>query len=178
MNTSKLRSALPLMLAQTALALSLGACGGVVKFEDTTPIAIASPVPPPPPEPPARVAVTADHIEINEKVQFELDKANILEASHSLLNEVTAVLAQHTEIKKVEIQGHTDSDGSDSYNQDLSDRRAKAVMQYLSGHGIDAARLSAKGYGESKPIASNDTADGKEQNRRVEFLIVEQGAAQ
>lgn len=178
MHTSKLRSALPLMLAQTALALSLGACGGVVKFEDTTPIAIASPVPPPAP-PPARVEVKADRIEINEKIQFELDKANIMEASHSLLNEITAVLNQHANIKKVDILGHSDSDGSDAYNKDLSDRRAKAVMQYLVGHGIDQARLSAKGLGESQPIASNDTVEGKEKNRRVEFLIVEQeGAAQ
>jgi outer membrane protein OmpA-like peptidoglycan-associated protein len=175
MHTSKLRSVLPLMLANVALAMS-GGCGGVVKFEDTTPIAIASAAPP---APPPRVEVKADRIEINEKIQFELDKANIMEASHSLLNEITAVLAQHTEIKKVDILGHTDSDGSDAYNQDLSDRRAKAVMQYLVGHGIDQARLTAKGLGESKPIASNDTAAGKEKNRRVEFLIVEQeGGAQ
>lgn len=177
MHISKRRIALPLT---TGLALLLGAgCGGVIQFEDTTPFSIAGPAPAAPAPEPARVEVKQDHIEIGEKIQFELDKANIMEASHSLLNEIVAVLQQHANIKKVDIIGHTDSDGSDTYNQDLSDRRAKAVLTYLAGHGIDGARLSAKGKGESQPIASNDTADGKEKNRRVEFLIVEQeGGAQ
>jgi outer membrane protein OmpA-like peptidoglycan-associated protein len=147
--------------------LLLGGCGGVIKFEDTIAIPTALP------EPPKRVELKADRIEINEKIQFELDKAEIKEASHGLLNEIVDVLKQHEDIKKVDILGHTDSDGTDEYNKDLSDRRAKAVLQYLISHGVEKQRLSAKGLGEGKPIADNETEAGKEQNRRVEFLIIE-----
>jgi outer membrane protein OmpA-like peptidoglycan-associated protein len=145
--------------------LLLAGCGGVIKFEDTIAIPTASP------EPPKRVELKADRIEINEKIQFELDKAEIMEASHGLLNEIVAILKEHADIKKVDILGHADSDGTDEYNKDLSDRRAKAVMQYLVDHGIEKRRLSAKGLGEGKPIADNETEEGKERNRRVEFLI-------
>jgi len=158
------------------VAVGLGACGGITAFEDTTPIVLRSPAPPPAPEP-ARVAVTADHIEITEKIQFALDKAEILPASHSLLDEVVEVLKKNAGIAKLSIIGHTDSDGADTYNQQLSEKRAKSVLAYLTGHGVDATRLSAVGKGESAPIASNDNAAGREQNRRVEFLIVEQGGA-
>ena len=156
--------ATPLLL--TALLL-LGGCGGVVKFEDTIAIPTVTP------EPPKRVEVKADRIDINEKIQFELDKAEILQASHGLLDEIVDVLKKNADIKKVDILGHTDSDGTDAYNQDLSDRRAKAVLQYLVSHGVESKRLTARGLGEAKPIADNETAEGKEKNRRVEFLIVE-----
>lgn len=163
----------------SALALALLAgCGGSIQFSDTTPIVLASPVPPPPPpapEPP-RVEVKQDRIEINEKIQFALDKADILPASHGLLDEVVAALREHAEITKLDIIGHTDNDGDDKYNQGLSERRAKAVLSYLVEHGIAAERLVAKGFGETQPIADNNTVAGREQNRRVEFLIVSQEA--
>jgi outer membrane protein OmpA-like peptidoglycan-associated protein len=168
MQTSKPRAILfcstPRILAALLL---LSGCGGVVKFEDTIAIPTALP------EPPKRVEVKADRIEINEKIQFALDKAEIMEASHGLLNEIVDVLKQNADIKKLDILGHTDSDGTDTYNQDLSDRRAKAVLQYLVSHGIEKQRLAARGLGEGQPIADNTTEDGKEKNRRVEFLIVE-----
>jgi outer membrane protein OmpA-like peptidoglycan-associated protein len=90
---------------------------------------------------------------------------------------VVEVLKKNAGIAKLSIIGHTDSDGADTYNQQLSEKRAKSVLAYLTGHGVDATRLSAVGKGESAPIASNDNAAGREQNRRVEFLIVEQGGA-
>jgi outer membrane protein OmpA-like peptidoglycan-associated protein len=165
-------------LCAAAFAVSLSACGGVTSFQDTTPILLGSPVPPPkPPEEPARVAVTASHIEITEKIQFALDKADILPASHGLLDEIVSVLQKNPHIQKLEIIGHTDSDGADNYNQSLSEKRAKSVLAYLTSHGIETARVSATGKGESAPIASNDTMQGREQNRRVEFLIVDQGEA-
>lgn len=157
------------------------ACGGVTQFSDTTPIVLASPVPPPPPPPPPeppRVEVQRDRIVINEKIQFAIDKAEILPVSHGLLNEVVSAIQGHPEIKKVAINGHTDEDGDEQYNQGLSDRRAKAVLDYLVQHGVDAGRLVAKGFGESQPIADNTTVQGREQNRRVEFLIVEQEGVQ
>jgi outer membrane protein OmpA-like peptidoglycan-associated protein len=169
-------------LLSAAFVTGLAACGGVTKFSDTTPIAVVVPAPkppeppppPPPPKKPKRVEVKVDRIEITEKIQFELDKATIKSESHGLLNEIVDVLKENPSIKKVDIIGHTDSDGADKYNQDLSDRRAKAVLEYLTSHGIDEKRLTSKGMGESKPIADNNTAEGKEKNRRVEFLIVEQ----
>lgn len=169
-------------LASAAIVVgTLSACGGVTQFSDTTPIVLASPVPPPPPPPPPeppRVEVQKDRIVINEKIQFEIDKADILPVSHGLLNEVVAAIQSHPEIKKVGIHGHTDNDGDEKYNQGLSDRRAKSVMEYLVQHGVDAARLTAKGFGESQPIADNATVQGREVNRRVEFLIMEQEGVQ
>lgn len=164
-------------VATAVLCVSvLSACGGVTRFNDTTPFVVASPAPPPPPPPPPppRVEVQKDRIVINEKIQFAIDKAEILPVSHSLLNEVVSAIKAHPEIKKVAIHGHTDDDGDEQYNQGLSELRAKAVLDYLVAQGIDAARLEAKGFGESQPIADNKTFQGREQNRRVEFLIVEQ----
>lgn len=131
--------------------------------------------PAPEPEPEKRVEVRDNKIVINEKVQFELDSARILEVSHSLLNEVADVIRKNPQIKELLVEGHASSDGSDSHNLTLSDKRAKAVMNYLTGKaGIDKKMIKAKGYGETKPIASNDTEDGREQNRRVEFTITKQ----
>lgn len=155
------------------LATSAAACGGITRFEDTTPIVLKSPVPAPEPPPP-RVEVKRDRIEIKEKIQFAFNAAEILPASDGLLTEVANAIKEHAEIKKVAIHGHTDSDGEPSYNQELSQRRATAVLNWLKAHGVDGARLESKGFGESKPIAENDTPEGKEKNRRVEFLIVEQ----
>ena len=73
----------------------------------------------------------------------------------------------------MEIGGHTDSVGSDSYNQKLSEQRAKAVCDYLISQGVDKARLSYKGYGESEPIATNETEAGRQRNRRVELKILQ-----
>ncbi len=148
-------------------------------FSDTNGIAIlgSGPAPvaePPPPEPQKRVEVRENKIVINEKIQFALDSAKILPVSHDLLNEVAKVIKEHPQIKKIEIEGHASAEGSDDHNLKLSDKRAKAVLKYLSGEaGIDNGMLSAKGYGETRPIADNETEEGKEKNRRVEFTIVE-----
>lgn len=161
------------------LALTVGvgaACGGITRFEDTTPLTLRSPVPPPE-SAPARVEVKQDHLEINEKIQFAFNAAEILPASDSLLGEIATTLKDHEEIKKIGIQGHTDSDGEDSYNKDLSQRRATAVLNWLKSHGVEQKRLQAKGFGESQPVADNSTPEGKEKNRRVEFLIVDQEGA-
>jgi outer membrane protein OmpA-like peptidoglycan-associated protein len=74
---------------------------------------------------------------------------------------------------KIELSGHTDSDGSDTYNQKLSENRAKAVVDYLVKRGIKAERMVAVGYGESKPIDTNETPEGKQNNRRTELKILE-----
>jgi hypothetical protein len=95
-----------------------------------------------------------------------------LPKSYELLDNVAQVVNDHNEIPLIFIQGHTDSDGNDAYNLTLSDRRAQSVMRYLTTAGkVEIARLKAKGFGETKPIADNKSEAGKQQNRRVEFLI-------
>ena len=118
--------------------------------------------------------VQQDQIVIREKIQFETDQAVIKPESFDLLNEIARVLSDHPQIKRVSIEGHTDSAGSDSYNKKLSDRRAAAVRSYLVEHAIAPERLTSKGWGEAKPIADNGSDAGREQNRRVEFIIVQQ----
>ena len=120
---------------------------------------------------PNGVRITETAIVIEDKVYFETAKAVILPKSYPILNSVAQVLKDYSKIQ-VEVQGHTDSDGSDTYNRKLSDDRAQSVKEFLIEAGVEAERLQSKGYGEDVPIAENDTAEGKEKNRRVEFKIV------
>ena len=166
-------------LMTALLLVSLPAVGcGPIAFTDASGIAIvgtAAPEAVPEPEAQKRVEVRDNKIVINEKVQFEFDSHKILPVSHDLLNEVARVIKENPQIKKIEVEGHASSEGSEGHNLRLSDRRANSVMQYLTKQGqIPKAMLQAKGYGVSRPIASNDTEDGREKNRRVEFTILEQ----
>ncbi|MBN2637041.1 MAG: OmpA family protein [Prolixibacteraceae bacterium] len=104
---------------------------------------------------------------------FIFDTAKLIEESQGELKQLLSTLENNPNLK-IEIAGHTDSKGSDAYNIDLSDRRAQAVVDYLVENGIDSQRLQWRGYGESKPIASNDTDEGRQQNRRVEFEVLEE----
>ncbi len=125
-----------------------------------------------------KVIVRRDRIEITDKVYFAYDSDRILPKSYELLDNVAKVVNEHTEIPMIFIEGHTDADGNDNYNLQLSDRRAKSVLRYLSETGqVDAARLKSKGFGESQPIADNTSEDGKQTNRRVEFRIVNKDGA-
>ena len=121
-----------------------------------------------------KARVVGKKIEISEKVMFDTAKATIKPESHGLLNDVAEVMKEHAGIKKVRIEGHTDSDGSKKYNKKLSQDRADSVKAFLVSTGVDESRMEAVGYGEDKPIADNNTAEGKEKNRRVEFNILEQ----
>jgi len=107
-----------------------------------------------------------------KNIFFDTDKATLRTESTIELENVYKILTDNPSIK-VELSGHTDSQGSDSYNLDLSDRRAKSVVDYLIKKGIAATRLVSKGYGEANPISSNDNADGRQMNRRTEFKIIE-----
>ncbi|MEE2786151.1 MAG: OmpA family protein [Myxococcota bacterium] len=126
--------------------------------------------------PERKVVLTRDKIEINEKVYFETDKAVIKPESYGLLDEVAAVLRKYPQVEKVEVQGHTDSRGSDTYNLDLSDRRAGAVKAYLVQRGIEAARLESRGYGETRPVDPGENKAAWSKNRRVEFIIIKRPA--
>ena len=101
-------------------------------------------------------------------VNFKTDSAELTEQSLSILDGVSQTLAAHPEIK-VMVAGHTDSDGEDAYNKDLSQRRAQSVVNYLSDNGVDRNNMIAKGFGEEQPVADNATSEGKAQNRRVEL---------
>jgi adhesin transport system outer membrane protein len=104
-------------------------------------------------------------------VNFDFDKSSLRPDTLPILDDAVAVMQRYPEIK-VEIAGHTDNFGTDEYNLELSDRRAKAVMDYFISKGVAASRLSSKGYGESAPITSNETAAGRGQNRRVEMRVI------
>lgn len=105
-------------------------------------------------------------------IGFELDSAKITATSRPALQRLVKGLKSQTNFN-VEIAGHTDSTGSAEYNEGLSDRRANAVREYLIEQGISAERLTAQGYGEVVPVASNDTSSGRAMNRRVEFRVSE-----
>ena len=106
-----------------------------------------------------------------QNIFFETGSAELLPTSDPELNKLLWTLRKNTTMS-IEIRGHTDSEGDDKSNQVLSEARAKAVYQYLVGRGIDAARLSFKGFGETQPIADNKTEVGRKQNRRTEFTII------
>jgi OOP family OmpA-OmpF porin len=163
------------------LTIAVWGCGKPVVFQGEStlkisgapPAAAVAPAPTPP-----RVEVRDNKIVIAEKIQFEYDKATILPASFGLLDEVAAVIKQNPHIKKIQIEGHASSEGDADHNQRLSDDRARSVMAYLSEHGVPKERLLARGFGVNRPIADNDTPEGRERNRRVEFNIVEQEVTQ
>lgn len=117
-----------------------------------------------------------EKIEIPEKIQFDTGKATILKRSHAVLDGVAKVMQDRPGIK-VQVEGHTDSVGEAEKNRVLSQKRAESVVKYLVGKGIDSGRLTAKGFGPDKAVATNDTPEGRESNRRVEFTIVASDAS-
>lgn len=121
----------------------------------------------------ARVVVTKEAIKIKEVIFFDTGKATIQTRSYDLLDEIARVVNEHPELKKIRIEGHTDSVGNDLSNLKLSQARAESVAAYLKSKGVDGSRLDAAGFGEMRPISTNDTDDGRSQNRRVEFIIVD-----
>ncbi|MBN8232186.1 OmpA family protein [Corallococcus macrosporus] len=120
----------------------------------------------------SKVRLEGSRIVILDKVYFATGKDVILPKSFPLLSQVAAVLRTHPELELVRVEGHTDSQGDDAKNLDLSQRRANTVRDWLVKNGIAAARLEAVGSGETKPVDTNDTPKGRENNRRVEFNIV------
>jgi OmpA-OmpF porin, OOP family len=106
-----------------------------------------------------------------KNVNFETNSGNLTADSRTTLDQVAASIKARGDIKSIEVIGHTDSMGAAAYNQQLSEKRAKAVADYLVGQGVSSGILSAKGMGESQPIADNRTAAGRAENRRVELKL-------
>ncbi len=117
-----------------------------------------------------RVVVTENKIELKQAVFFDTNRATIKPVSFALLDDVASALRDNPKIK-VEVQGHTDSQGNDAFNKKLSQNRAESVRTYLIKKGITSDRMDPKGYGEDQPLEDNRTTDGRAKNRRVEFVI-------
>lgn len=158
-------------------ALALVACGGAAEEsqETTTPARteVTDPAPAETAEAdPQDVHIEGDHITLDDHINFATDSDEILPDSEELLDHLALLLAHHAgEITYLRVIGHTDAAGGAEHNQDLSERRAAAVVSALESRGV-AAQLEAAGVGESEPVCEEDTDDCHAQNRRVELLIV------
>ena len=119
------------------------------------------------------VRVTAERVEITEKVLFELGTANLSPDSNTLLDLVAAIVVEHDELTSIEVASHTDIQGKKKENQTLSEDRAKAVADYLIGKGVPEGRLVSKGYGQVQPLVDEENDEAYAKNRRVEFVILE-----
>jgi outer membrane protein OmpA-like peptidoglycan-associated protein len=118
-----------------------------------------------------RDALRAGSVMSFDNIYFASGSATLKPESYPILDSV-AILMRDNPTARIQIAGHTDSDGSDSYNQNLSENRAQSVFQYLVSTGIDGSRLTTIGYGESVPVAPNDTPANKAKNRRIEFTVL------
>lgn len=116
------------------------------------------------------VELEDNRIVIHDHIRFGHDSAEILAESFELLDSVAALIQEHTEIYRVQVQGHTSTDGDEAHNQELSEQRAAAVATYLREHGV-SAEITSQGYGETYPQCHEETEDCHEQNRRVEFYV-------
>jgi len=145
-----------------------GLVGAILGHAICDPMKEAPPPPPvvaqaPPPPPPVKPIVTL------HGPQFDFDKATLKPDGKRLVDEAVRLMKEKPDLR-VSVEGHTDSIGGEAYNQRLSERRAKAVRDYMVSEGIDASRITTRGFGKSKPIASNSTKEGRAENRRVEIL--------
>jgi outer membrane protein OmpA-like peptidoglycan-associated protein len=117
-----------------------------------------------------KVVVKPDKLELKEKIQFAINSPRIDPESHPALDEAVKALQDNRGFR-VELEGHASSEGGDERNQELSEQRAQAVLDYLVSHGVDKSRVTSKGFSSSRPTESNTTASGREANRRVEFVV-------
>jgi OmpA-OmpF porin, OOP family len=156
------------------------AFGGKEEVKEVAAAPAPEPAPAPAPEVKQEVVTPPPPAPVEEKgayvfrnIYFDFDKSIIKTESEPILDEVSDFLKAHPDMK-MEVQGHTDSKGTDEYNMNLSDRRAAAVKAYLvKDEAIKEDRLTTKGYGETKPADTNDTAEGRAKNRRVEFVPIQ-----
>jgi outer membrane protein OmpA-like peptidoglycan-associated protein len=117
-----------------------------------------------------KVVVARDKLELREKVYFAWDQAKIEEASFPVLDQVVQALKDNKGFQ-VQVEGHADSSGADDHNQTLSEKRAEAVVDYIAAHGVPRERIASKGFSSSIPTDNNGTVAGRENNRRVEFVV-------
>lgn len=145
----------------------------VVTAPEPAPEPVVQPAPRPRPAPPPPPPEPEVIFEFDSEVTFAFDSAEIRPSAEGELNRAAAILSDRTEIILVEVAGHTDSIGTEAYNQNLSERRAQAVADYLVGRGIDRDRMEVRGFGESRPKVSNDTPENRQMNRRVVITVLD-----
>ncbi len=159
--------------AATGLSAAAGAAVGalagllVSKYTcEVEPPPPPAPAPPPAPPPPA----AGTKILTLEAAHFAFDRYDLTPAGEAKVDDAVKILRESPAIR-VTVDGYTDAIGSEAYNLRLSERRATTVRDYLVAHGIDAGRITARGFGKSNPVASNATAEGRAQNRRVDIVV-------
>ena len=124
------------------------------------------------PPPPLEVELRSNRIVFNHQIHFANDSDRILPESHAVLDRVAALMAEHPNLVRLQVQGHSSTDGSASHNRELSERRAAAVAEYLRTAGVEQ-EVTSQGYGETYPLCHEDSEDCHERNRRVEFFVDE-----
>ncbi len=124
------------------------------------------------PPPPLEVELRANRIVFNHSIRFEHDRDRILPESYVVLDRVAELLGEHPNIIRLQVQGHSSTDGSSTHNRELSGRRAAAVAEYLRSHGV-SQEITSQGYGETYPLCHEDTDECHERNRRVELFVDE-----
>jgi len=160
-------------------AVAIGAVGGALLCGLAghylwDPEETATPPPPPPPTP-APLPPPVSRKIVLRGVHFDFDRSEIRSDSRPVLDEAASALKENSNVR-ISVEGHTDNVGSDAYNEKLSVRRAEAVFRYMVNQGISPERMEVIGYGESRPVADNDTDSGRAQNRRVELHVVNQAS--
>ena len=110
------------------------------------------------------------NVVVKNDILFDYDSAALRAESRDTISKMSDVFTRYADTT-ISVEGHADSTGSDAYNQTLSERRADSVRDYLIDHGVRSSRIISRGYGESRPVASNDTPDGRQLNRRVEIHV-------
>ena len=165
--------------AGAGIGLVTGAllCGGLAYLIAEEPKPPPPPPPPPPPKPappppppPPPPAPKVERTIILDDVLFDFDKSTIKPEAAQILDRLVVFMNENKD-KKVALSGHTDNIGTDAYNLKLSDRRWMSVRDYVAKKGVEGGRVSGQGFGESKPIADNKTAQGRAKNRRVEIKV-------
>jgi OmpA-OmpF porin, OOP family len=174
MESNRLSAKLATALLAATAGLLLGACAGGVP-------------PRPVPQPEAKPELPgwfpekpwteqrSDRVYLEGKVVFDTAKATLRPESDRVLKQLLEYLQANPDVSRVRLEGHTDDRGSDEYNQGLSERRAIAVADWLVDHGLDNMRLLAVAFGESRPMRTNGTSEGRQENRRTEFHVAEVG---
>ena len=144
--------------------LALAACGDAVKQ-------VAAPAPAKAVQAPAAPVVRTQNIDLKAGALFDVNKATLKQGGIRELDQIASQLQNLKKVEKITVVGHTDSAGNDSYNQQLSMRRAESVKKYLMSKGISSDMIKTIGMGEAQPVASNSNAAGRAQNRRVSLEI-------
>ncbi|SDK85676.1 OmpA-OmpF porin, OOP family [Franzmannia pantelleriensis] len=151
-----------------AIGFGVGSAAGALLCADRTPEPQPQPEPEPMPEPEPEPEPEFEPVVLSSEVTFAFDSAELRPEASMTLDEVAHRLRENTDLR-VNIDGHTDSVGNPQYNQGLSQRRADSVRDYLVSQGIAENRMRTRGFGEERPVATNETDEGRAQNRRVEI---------